>query len=578
MIQKDRNFVIMDFGLARRVDQEEPQLTATGAVLGTPAYMAPEQLRGEKDASGPQSDVYSLGIILYELLTGERPFQGTMPQIYAQVLTAESVTPSLLHSGIDASLDLICKKATNKDASKRFQSAQELASALSKYLDEEPTSASVAIKQSSAKQNEFAVPRQPRLSSIRRRRRPNKLVLLGGAAFFAVFLGVIVIIIRNQDGTTTELKVPNASSVEVHGNDGRLGVVDVPEEARSQGTQSPGTQSPGTQSPGTQSPGTQSPGTQSPGTQSPGTQSPVDQKPGGANNVTDARPRRLSVQDAINLLHPIWTLTFEADDGTQSTIRPTDDSLAGHGKLICIKAEGAQDFPTDYLRDTLIPCIAALPSLTRIEGPGYFIYSEQEFADLASTRFATNGTILSASWVPVTNATADVLTKSFRKVEFISLQTENASDQNMRTIASLHNLQTVWFNCIGPSIGPDGIEAIGTMQLKFAGLYLCRKFTRPELISLANSSTPHLHFWSCDFDNQDLDVFAKQSQAESLSLSSTKVTGDGILALQQMKRLKQAYLGDTPCDNANVQELIRLKPDLTVHWNGGIATGADAAR
>ena len=115
MIKKDRDFVIMDFGLARRVEQEEVQLTATGAVLGTPAYMAPEQLRGENDAVGPQSDVYSLGIILFELLTGQRPFQGTLPQIYAQVLSTHSVIPSAIKTGLDAALDEICRKATSSN-------------------------------------------------------------------------------------------------------------------------------------------------------------------------------------------------------------------------------------------------------------------------------------------------------------------------------------------------------------------------------------------------------------------------------------------------------------------------------
>lgn len=134
MIKRDRDFTLMDFGLARRIDQDDVQLTATGAVLGTPAYMAPEQLRGENSEVGPQTDVYSLGIMLFELLTGQRPFQGTLPQIYAQVLTTESVAPSSAHPGLDPALDEICRKATNKDVSKRFKSASEFARALEGYL------------------------------------------------------------------------------------------------------------------------------------------------------------------------------------------------------------------------------------------------------------------------------------------------------------------------------------------------------------------------------------------------------------------------------------------------------------
>lgn len=134
MITKDRNFVIMDFGLARRVEQEEEQITATGAVLGTPAYMAPEQLRGEGDSIGTHSDVYSLGIILYELLVGNRPFQGTIPQIYSQVLASEAVAPSPIEHKLDPELCAICAKATHANIAKRFQSASDLATALSQYL------------------------------------------------------------------------------------------------------------------------------------------------------------------------------------------------------------------------------------------------------------------------------------------------------------------------------------------------------------------------------------------------------------------------------------------------------------
>ncbi len=145
MIKKDRDFVIMDFGLARRVEQEEVQLTATGAVLGTPAYMAPEQLRGENNAVGPQSDVYSLGIILYELLTGQRPFQGTLPQIYAQVLSTDSVFPSSVNTGLDAALDEICRKATSANTGMRYRTAEEFGKALGGYLSGQSQSPSDAI-------------------------------------------------------------------------------------------------------------------------------------------------------------------------------------------------------------------------------------------------------------------------------------------------------------------------------------------------------------------------------------------------------------------------------------------------
>lgn len=135
MIKKDRDFVIMDFGLARRVDRDDEQLTATGAVLGTPAYMSPEQLRGESTAIGPHSDVYSMGIMLYELLVGERPFQGTLPQIYAQILSTDSVAPSSVAPMVASELNEICQRATHANLNVRYRSALEFSNALNEYLN-----------------------------------------------------------------------------------------------------------------------------------------------------------------------------------------------------------------------------------------------------------------------------------------------------------------------------------------------------------------------------------------------------------------------------------------------------------
>lgn len=139
MIKPDRDLVIMDFGLARKVEHDDRQLTATGAVLGTPAYMSPEQLRG--DEVNTACDVYSLGIILYELLTGARPFSGTLPSIYAQVLSSESVSPASRSQTVPPQLDAICRKATHRSLGERYQTAAQLASALSNFLATDSNSA-----------------------------------------------------------------------------------------------------------------------------------------------------------------------------------------------------------------------------------------------------------------------------------------------------------------------------------------------------------------------------------------------------------------------------------------------------
>jgi serine/threonine protein kinase len=129
---------VTDFGLARQMESAS-NLTATGQVMGTPSYMPPEQAAAETDRIDARSDVYSLGAILYTLVTGRPPFQAAhIVETLRQVIDEEPVEPRILNPDVDADLETICLKCLNKEPSQRYQTATELVEELKRYLDGRP--------------------------------------------------------------------------------------------------------------------------------------------------------------------------------------------------------------------------------------------------------------------------------------------------------------------------------------------------------------------------------------------------------------------------------------------------------
>jgi serine/threonine protein kinase/predicted Zn-dependent protease len=132
---------ISDFGLARRQD-EDSGLTRTGDVLGTPSYMAPEQAAGQGKRVGPATDVYGLGAILYEMLTGRPPFRAeSQMATLLQVMHDDPVPPSQLRGKTPRDLETICLKCLHKDPPRRYHSALELAEDLARFLEGRPVRA-----------------------------------------------------------------------------------------------------------------------------------------------------------------------------------------------------------------------------------------------------------------------------------------------------------------------------------------------------------------------------------------------------------------------------------------------------
>ncbi len=135
MIDAKREPVIMDFGLARQLDKhEDSRLTKSGMILGTPAYMSPEQVSSQIGDVGPPSDIYSLGVILYELLTGRVPFEGSMAAVLGQIMTQAPRRPSEFRADLAPRLEQICLKMMAKRIKDRYASMQDVADALGDFL------------------------------------------------------------------------------------------------------------------------------------------------------------------------------------------------------------------------------------------------------------------------------------------------------------------------------------------------------------------------------------------------------------------------------------------------------------
>jgi serine/threonine protein kinase len=134
LIDEQGEPVVTDFGLARRQDLAGA-LTQDGQALGTPAYMPPEQFSGDVGQMGPASDIYSLGVVLYELLTGAPPFSGDMLTLVCLVTSEEPAPPSRRRPGLAPELDQVCLKALAKTPGDRWPSMQALAQALGGWLD-----------------------------------------------------------------------------------------------------------------------------------------------------------------------------------------------------------------------------------------------------------------------------------------------------------------------------------------------------------------------------------------------------------------------------------------------------------
>jgi len=148
---------VTDFGLARRADPaNESRITQEGLLIGTPAYMAPEQVKGEQAKVGPESDIYSLGVILFEMLTYRLPFDGSVPEMLAKVLRDTPPVPSHIRKDLPEDVDDLCLKMLKKLPEQRYSNIAEVLAAISK-LQKKIRKAPVPTADAARQQSPFEI-------------------------------------------------------------------------------------------------------------------------------------------------------------------------------------------------------------------------------------------------------------------------------------------------------------------------------------------------------------------------------------------------------------------------------------
>ncbi len=136
IVTPEGNPVVVDFGLALLLDDEQSRISTTNERLGTRPYMSPEQLLGKSEEIGPRTDIYALGCVLYKLLSGQRPFESSEAQYIAARHAIPPQPPSTHCPEIDLALDSICLKAIARDRADRHQSMEQFAAFLDDYIEE----------------------------------------------------------------------------------------------------------------------------------------------------------------------------------------------------------------------------------------------------------------------------------------------------------------------------------------------------------------------------------------------------------------------------------------------------------
>ena len=520
--------VVMDFGLAHCATQQELKATQEGAIIGTIAYMSPEQSSGDRTKIGPGADIYSLGVILYEMLTGRLPFTGDLMSVLKQIALDEPRPPSQLRSQLDPRLETTCLKMMAKRAADRYSSMIEVAEALTDYL--KPHDSWLAMRSATAESpttllsNDRSAGTQGR--GLKRNVSQNWIVTTAMLAAIALVVAAISLSLRNGAESLVENEIIVAKNHEtplipvapIEGNSVQPVATDtapavLPEEKPM------------------------------PLAADRAAAEWVLEIKGTVSIRTASGPRL--VKSHAELPEEPFAVS-QIDLGVNNQLIFNLEKLAGLGSLEELKIQGRDS----SIRDDMLTVLPELPSLRRL------FFCNSSVSDLAMISRCRNLELLEIYTTLVTDAGFREICK-LSKLKDLTMS-NRVTDDGLDPLAECRELERISF--LYSPVTAAGLRKLrGLPKLRILWLWNCGRVADAEMEELQHfPALEDLTLVGTPVGDAGIQFLATHPRLLRLNLESTKITDAALQSLATFPQLSDLRMANTKITDAGMVYVVRI--------------------